>query len=114
MAAFGVLSAAVTAWLIFGGVAARARGLSFQNQTSQVMYLRFDDGRVTKLEPRAQQTLPVKPAQFPQTFTVTDASGKTLYQQRFDFPEFKDYGFQIGLEQDRFLLYKGIYSPGTY
>lgn len=114
MMAFALAMAVLIAWLIFGGVAGKERGLAFQNQTAQVMILKFDDGRITKFEPRAQQTLPVKPGQFPQDFTVTDASGKTLYQRRFEFPELKNYSFQIGLGADQFELYEGIHSPGTY
>lgn len=114
MVLFGLAMAGLVAWLIFGGVAGKERGLSFENQTSQVMILRFEDGRVTTFQPHAQQTLPVKPRQFPQTFTVTDASGKTLYQQRFAFPELKNYAFQMGIDAHQFLLYRGITSPGTY
>lgn len=114
MVAFGLSMVALVAWLIFGGVAGKERGLSFQNQTSQVLVLKFGDGRVTTFQPHAQQTLPMKPGQFPQTFTVTDASGRALYEQTFAFPDLKHYAFQMGLELNGFLLYRGITSPGTY
>lgn len=114
MVVFGLAMVVFVAWLIYGGVAGKERGLSFQNQTAQVMILKFDDGRVTKFGPNAQQTLPVKPGQFPQNFTVTDVDGKVLYQRRFDFPELKNYAFQIGIDADQFKLYTGIDSPGTY
>lgn len=114
MVAFGLAMAALIAWLIFGGVAGKERGLAFQNQTAQVMILKFDDGRITTFGPHAQQTLPVKPGQFPQDFSVTDASGTTLYQRRFEFPELKNYSFQIGIGADQFELHKGTNSPGTY
>ena len=114
MLIFALAMAALVGWLIFGGPAGKERGLAFQNETQQTMVLKFDDGRVTRFAPNAQQTLLVKPAEFPQNFTVTDASGNTLYTRRFDFPEFKTYSFQIGIDQDAFKLYEGVDSPGTY
>jgi hypothetical protein len=114
MLIFALSMAGLVGWLIFGGPAGKERGLAFQNVTQQTMILKFDDGRVTTFPPGAQQTLVVKPAQFPQNFTVTDASGKTLYTRRFDFPEFKTYSFQIGIDQGAFKLYEGVDAPATY
>jgi len=114
MVIFALAMAALVGWLIFGGQAGKERGLAFQNLTQQTMVLKLDDGRVTDFAPGAQQTLLVKPGQFPQDFTVTDASGKILYTRRFDFPEFKTYSFQIGIDQNAFKLYEGVDSPGTY
>jgi hypothetical protein len=114
MIIFALSMAALVGWLIFGGPAGKERGLAFQNLTQQTMILKFDDGRVTKFAPGAQQTLLVKPAQFPQDFTVTDASGNTLYTRRFAFSEFKTYSFQIGIDQGAFKLYEGVDAPATY
>lgn len=114
MLAFALAMVALVAWLIFGGVAGKERGLAFQNLTDQAVLVKFDDGRTVDLAAHAQQTLPVKPAQFPQTFTVTDASGTRLYSQRFEFSDFKNYSFQIGVGAAAFALYEGAPAPATY
>jgi len=114
MVVFGLAMVVFVAWLIYGGVAGKQRGLSFKNLTTADVVLRLDDGRSVRLAPQAEQTLPVKPGQFPQNFTVTDADGNELYHRRFDFPEFKNYEFRIGIGSDQFVVYKGIDSPGTY
>ena len=104
MVAFAIAVSALVAWLIFGGVAGKERGLVFKNLTASEVVLKLDDGRVTPLGPGEEQTLPVKPAQFPQAFHVTDAAGSERYSQRFEFPEFKDFEFRIGIGDDKFII----------
>jgi len=103
MVAFAVFMAALVAWAIFGGIAGKERGLVFKNLTTSEVVLRFDDGRATPLVPQAEQTLPVKPAQFPQMFRVLDASGTELYARRFEFSEFKNYEFRVGIGETAFV-----------
>ena len=103
MVVFAAVMAALVAWAIFGGIAGKERGLVFKNLTTADVVLRFDDGRATPLGPQAEQTLPVKPAQFPQAFHVLDPSGKELYARRFEFSEFKNYEFRIGIGEAAFV-----------
>ncbi|MBI5285148.1 MAG: hypothetical protein HY874_08655 [Chloroflexi bacterium] len=103
MVAFAVFMAALVAWAIFGGIAGKERGLVFKNLTTSEVVLRFDDGRATPLGPQAEQTLPVKPSQFPQSFHVLDTSGNELYARRFEFGEFKHYEFRVGIGETEFV-----------
>jgi len=104
MLLFAVAVSALVAWLIFGGVAGKERGLVFKNFTSSDVTIRFDDGRVTELAPNREQTLPIKPGQFPQTFHVQDAAGNERYAQRFEFGEFKEFEFRLGVGEHAFII----------
>jgi hypothetical protein len=103
MVLFGVAMSALVAWLIFGGVAGKERGLVFKNLTSAPVELRLDDGRDIRLTPDAEQTLPVKREQFPQNFAVYDAAGAFRYKQEYRFEEFKDFEFRVGIGPDGFV-----------
>lgn len=104
MVLFAVAVAALVAWAIFGGVAGKERGLVFRNLTSADVVLRVDDGRSIGLAPGQEQTLPVKPGQFPQSFHVLDPAGRELYARRFEFGEFKDYEFRLGIGETQFVI----------
>jgi hypothetical protein len=110
MVLFAVVVSALVAWAIFGGVAGKERGLVFKNMTSADVVLRFDDGRETPLAPGREQTLPVRPSQFPQSFHVIDASGRELYARRFEFGEFQHYEFRVGIGETEFVI---VEAPTT-
>jgi hypothetical protein len=103
MVAFAIAMSVLVAWLVLGGVAGNERGLVFKDLTAAPIELRFQDGRVTRLMPGAEQTLPVKRAQFPQTFSVYDTSGRLLYEQEYRFEQFKDFEFRIGIGDGAFV-----------
>ncbi len=104
MIIFAIAVSAMVAWLIFGGVAGRQRGLVLKNLTGSDVVLRVDDGRTFRLSPQSEQTLPVKPAQFPQTFHIEDGAGNERYSRRFEFGEFKNYEFRVGIGDQQFIL----------
>ena len=103
MIVFAIAMSALVAWLVLGGVAGNERGLVFKNLTAAAIELRFQDGRVTRLTPDAEQTLPVKRSQFPQTFSVYDTSGRLLYAHEYRFEQFKDFEFRIGVGDAAFV-----------
>lgn len=103
MAVFALSMSGLVAWLIFGGVAGNERGLVFKNLTTTAIELRFQDGRITDLDPNYEQTLPVKRSQFPQTFSVYDRSGQLRFQQEYRFEQFKDFEFRIGIGNQGFI-----------
>ncbi|MDP9236039.1 MAG: hypothetical protein M3P30_01340 [Chloroflexota bacterium] len=103
MVLFGIAMTVLVGWLIFGGVAGNERGLVFKNLTSSPVELRFQDGRLTDLEPDREQTLPVKRTQFPQIFSVYDSLGSLRYQQEYRFEQFKDIEFRIGIGDTGFI-----------
>ncbi len=103
MVVFAIAMSALVAWLIFGGVAGNQRGLVFKNLTAAPVELRFQDGRSIRLGPDAEQTLPVKRTQFPQTFGVYGSAGSLRYQQEYRFEQFKDIEFRIGIGDAGFI-----------
>lgn len=103
MVLFGVAMSGLVAWLIFGGVAGNERGLVFKNLTASPIELRLQDGRDLRLGPGAEQTLPVKRTQFPESFMVYNASGRLLYQQEYRFEQFKDFEFRVGIGEGGFI-----------
>jgi hypothetical protein len=103
MVLFAIAMSALVAWLVLGGVAGNERGLVFKNLTAAPVELRFQDGRVTRLAPDAEQTLPVKRSQFPQTFSVYDTSGRLRYGREYRFEQFKDFEFRIGVGDGAFV-----------
>lgn len=105
MALFALLVLALLAWLMFGDVAGKQRGLVFENRTDAELVLHLDEGPTTQFAPDDVRTIPVKPEAFPQEFVVTDEEGTALYRREFVFEELQDYAFYIVLGADEFLLY---------
>ena len=97
---FFVVALAAILVLIYVVGGGKERGVSLKNLSSREVVVRFDDGQSARLAPNAEHTLSAKREHYPQTMSVADASGKTIFQRRLEFRDLSDMNFRLLIGDD--------------
>ena len=97
---FFVVALAAILVLIYVVGGGKERGVSVKNLSSREVVVRFDDGQAARLAPEAEHTLSAKRENYPQTMSVSDSSGKTIFQRRLEFRDLSDMNFRILIGDD--------------
>jgi hypothetical protein len=100
LGAFFVVALAAILVLIYVVGGGKERGVSLKNLSSREVVVRFDDGQSARLAPDAEHTLSAKRENYPQTISVSDASGKTIFQRRLEFRDLSDMNFRLLIGDD--------------
>ena len=98
MAGLGVFFAVALAailvliYVVGGG---EHRGVSVKNVSTKEVIVRFEDGQSARLPPDGESTLSAKREDYPETISVVDTSGKTIFQRRLEFRELSEMSFRL-------------------
>ena len=97
---FFIVALAAILVLIYVVGGGKERGVSLKNLSSREVVVRFDDGQSARLAPEAEHTLSANRENYPQTISVSDASGKTIFQRRLEFRDLSDMNFRLLIGDD--------------
>ena len=86
--------AVVLGVLAFGG-GGKQRGLVVRNESGQPVVVRFEQGTSLSLGQSEERTIGAKRGEYPQMLTVSDASGKQLWQRQLTFQDLSDNSFRL-------------------
>ena len=96
---FAVALAAILVLIyIVGGD--KQRGVAVKNVSSKDVIVRFEDGQSARLPPDGERTLSARRENYPETITVSDTSGKTIFERRLEFRELSDMNFRLLIGDD--------------
>ena len=98
MGAFVLGVLALVLWLIFGGSTGKQRGLVVINLRTTDSVLTLEHGQSAHFKPGESQTLFAIKGDFPQTMSVTDATGTQVFQERIDYKQLVDAEFRIAID----------------
>jgi hypothetical protein len=97
---FFVVALAAILVLIYVVGGGKERGVSLKNVSSREVVVRFDDGQSVRLVPDGERTLSAKREHYPQTVSVADTSGKTIFQRTLEFRDLSDMNFRLLIGDD--------------
>ncbi len=100
LGAFFVVALAAILVLIYVVGGGKQRGVSVKNVSTKEVIVRFEDGQSALLGPDAESTLSARREDYPETITVIDTSGKTVFQRRLEFRDLSDMNFRLLIGED--------------